>query len=225
MILYKGELPHFHFKLEGYTYLGDLSESLFEDCQLIFTQHGFYEYAIDRINKIKGTLRCLVNIKTTEVRAFSISTQMRLTAANQSNYELNARFFFPIEMLKATDFKKSVLTHVLACLCSYQGEIVKKMSEVNGAWFDHNQELYDQFCKDESIEDISPKFFPQVEDNIHDVFTHTNVGLTVVGKRIIEAMAVFCQDYELPYTDQLKELADEFELPVFESKVDTKRVA
>lgn len=167
MILYKGELPHFHFKLDGYTYLGDLSESLFEDCQLIFTQQGFYEYAIDHINKIKGTLRCLVNIKTTEIRAFSISTQMRLTAANQSSYEHSIRFFFPIEMLKGADLKKSVRSHILACLCSYQCEIVKKMADINDAWFAHNQELYNQFCKDESIEDISPKFFPQVEDNIY----------------------------------------------------------
>lgn len=225
MLLYKGELPHFHFKLDGYTYLGELSESLFEDCQLIFTQHGYYEYAIDRINKIKGTLRCLVNFKTAEIRAFSISTQIRLTAANQSTYEHSARFFFPVEVLKATDLKKSVRTHILACLFSFQCEIVKKMSQINETWFDHNKELYSQFLQDERIEDISPKFFPKIEDNIYDVFTHTNISLTTIGKRVIEALSVFCQDYELSYTDQLTELANEFELPVLKVDVEHKQVA
>lgn len=226
MILYKGNLPKCHFDLEGYTYLGELSETQYEDCQLIFTQQGFYDYPEEqRVTQIKGALRCLVNVKNKEIRAFTVTAQMRLCANNLSSYEHNARFFFPIEMLKANEVKKAIRAHVLACLFSFQNEIVEKMEEINGAWNHHNDTIYEQFNQDSSIDDINPRFFPKPNNDIYDVFNHTHVGLTAMGKQILQCFIKFSQEYELSYVDQLKELADEFELPIMNYSLDDKCVA
>ncbi|MCP0917895.1 hypothetical protein MUB04_15265 [Acinetobacter indicus] len=226
MILYNGELPRFNFNLDGYSYFGELSEDQYEGCQLIFMQKGFYDFPEQlRANKISGSLRCLVNVKTKEIRAFTVATQMRLCARNLFSYEHNDRFFFPIEMLKADDVKKAVRAHILACLFSFQNEIIEKMIHIEGAWSVHNDMLYGQFNLDDSIDDINPRFFPRPENDIYDVFNHTNVGLNAMGKRIIEAIAMFCSDYELPYAQQLKELLSEFELPLIQFSCESKQVA
>lgn len=214
MIVYQGIMPNFNFRLDGYTYHGELCETQFEDCQLVSSHGGFFEYPVERVNLIKGTLRTLVNTKTKEVRALTLTTQMRLTAENFSNYEHSARFILPIEIFKAVDVKKALKTHVLACLLGFQSEIVDKMSEINGAWFDHNKELYDQFIDDESIDALNPKFYPESENSVYDVFNHTNIGLNRIGKSFIGLVLVFCQSYNLDCADQVDELFKEFKLPL-----------